>query len=125
MKTALRDSPRCFEVDGGRVTMADVGSIELASDEQVTFTGASGSEYDVARKSWGYYATPSLNARLPAHGLRPALTRNAGGRFFICLVEIGSDRDFADYLAVTGMQVLGWLDDPSALSRLAAALETG
>ncbi len=123
MKTAFLDPPRRFDADGsGRFAMADVGRLELAADEQVTFTAVQGSEYDVARKSWGYYATPSLNGRLPAKGLRPALTRNAGGRYFVCLVEAGADRDFDQYLTASGMRVLGWLDDAATLARIEAAL---
>src|SRR4030088_2859215 len=99
MKTKFHASPRRFDADGtGRFVIADVGAIEVDEDEQVTFVGESGSEYDVARKSWGYYATPSLNGRLPAKGLRPVLACNNIGRFFVCLVEIGWERQFADYL---------------------------
>lgn len=125
MKTDFLDPPRRFDGDGsGRFTMRDVGRIELDSDEQVTFgVAATGSQYDVARKSWGYYATPSLNARLPACGLRPALARNAGGRYFVCLVEKGAGQDFADYASASGMRVLGWLDDVPTLERIAAALQ--
>jgi len=123
MKTAWLDPPRRFDADGsGRHAMADVGGIELGTDEQVTFTAASGSEYDVARKSWGYYATPSLNGRLPAHGLRPALARNSVGRYFVCLVESNAESDFARYARNAGMSVLGWLDDAETLRRVEDAL---
>lgn len=124
MKTAFLDPPRRFDPDGsGRFAMADVGRIELAADEQVTFVAASRSQYDVARKSWGYYATPSLNARLPTRGLRPALVRNAGGRYFVCLVEAAAEREFTDYLHESDMRVLGWLDDVATLNRIDAALQ--
>lgn len=123
MKTTIPDPPRRFDADGsGRFTLTEVGRLELAPDEQVTFVTASGTEYDVVRKSWGYYATPSLNSRLPAKGLRPVLTRNGAGRFFICLVEPAAAGPFADYLAGSGMQALGWLDEAATLTRIAAAL---
>jgi hypothetical protein len=124
MKTAFLDAPRRFDSDGsGRFPVTDVGRIELADGEQVTFTGVSGSEYDVARKSWGYYATPSLNGRLPAHGLRPVFACNSAGRFFVCLVEAGAERQFDEYLQACGMQALGWLDDTRTLERIRAALQ--
>jgi len=67
MKTSFLNPPRRFDPDGtGRFAVLDAGGIELAADEQVTFCSVTGSEYDVTRKAWGYYATPSLNARLPA-----------------------------------------------------------
>jgi hypothetical protein len=124
MKTSFLNPPRRFDADGtGRFALADTGSIELAADEQLTFTSATGSEYDVARKAWGYYATPSLNSRLPAKGLRPVLTRSGTGRYFVCLVEVERERQFEDYLQLTGMRVLGWLDDATTLSRIEAALQ--
>ena len=52
----------------------------------------------MTRKDWGYYATPSLNGRLPQKGLRPALMRNAANRFFIVLVEAGREDAFHKYL---------------------------
>lgn len=123
MKTSFLNPPRRFDADGtGRFALTDVGSIELAPDEQLTFSSATGSEYDVARKVWGYYATSSLNSRLPTKGLRPALTRNGAGRYFVCLVEIEGERQFEDYLQLAGMRVLGWLDDATTLNRIEAAL---
>ena len=63
--------------------------IQLEPDEQVTFVTDSGSEYDVARKSWGYYATPSLNSRLAGFGLRGVLVRGDDGKAYLFLVEMG------------------------------------
>jgi hypothetical protein len=126
MKTAFLDTPRRFSPDGGgKITISDLGSIELAADEQFTLRAPTGSEYDVARKAWGYYATPSLNGRLPAKGLRPALVRNAAGRFYVMLVENSTDAEasFAAYLATGGMHVVGWLDQDATLARIEAALE--
>ena len=89
------DPPRVFTVGfGEEIEMHDCGRIELEPDEQVTFTTPDGGEYDVARKSWGFYATPSLNARLPSFGLRPALIENTQGRFFVVLVERGHEAEW-------------------------------
>ena len=71
MRFRPQDPPREFEVGYGEtIVMRDCGRVELDADEQVTFTTESGAEYDVARKSWGFYATPSLNGRLTGFGLR-------------------------------------------------------
>lgn len=86
----------------------------------MTFVTERGSEYDVVRKDWGFYATPSLNVRLPALGLRPALIRNRGtGRYFVVLVERESEPSFEAYLAAENLCVVQWLDDEAALSALA------
>jgi hypothetical protein len=126
MRTTFRDTPRCFDADGsGRTIMNDVGGVELAANEQLTFIGPTGSEYDVARKEWGYYATPSLNGRLPAKGLRAVLARNDADRYYVCLVENGREDLFASYAASTGMHPIGWLDDSATLDRIARALGGG
>ena len=105
------DPPRRFRVgEGGSIELSHVADVGLAPDEQVTFTAGSGSEHDVVRKSWGYYATGSLNRRLPDHGLRPALCAGPDGRTSLLLVERDERDEFDAYLAREGMSVLAWLD---------------
>jgi hypothetical protein len=112
MDVTINRPPRSFRpTAAGDLEIHDCGAIHLAPDEQVTFRTEGGAEYDVVRKSWGFYATPSLNGRLPAHGLRPALIRNAEGRDYVVLVEGGHENDFRDYLAGEGLRVVTWLDE--------------
>lgn len=108
MRVRPLDPPRSFMVGDIRITHA--ADVELADDEQITFTTASGTEFDVVRKAWGYYATPSLNRRLPEHGLRPALCRAPDGRMSVLLCEKDKDESFVAYLREQGMENLGWLD---------------
>lgn len=94
------DPPRRFKA--GReavVEMRDVGRLHLEPDEQVTFTTPAGAEYDVARKEWGFYATPSVDGRLPRFGLRACLATNGEGRTFVLLVERGCEEAFERYRA--------------------------
>lgn len=114
------DPPRTFRVGRGRrIEISDCGTVHLEPDEQVTFVTAAGAEYDVARKDWGFYATPSLDSRLPDHGLRPALVRNREDRHYVLLVESGRERSFDRYLRDEDLSVVAWLDDSDLLSRLA------
>ena len=77
MKFTPIDPARVFSVGrGGRIQLKDTARITLEPDEQVTFVTRAGAEYDVVRKSWGYYATPSLNGRLRRFGLRAVLSRS-------------------------------------------------
>jgi hypothetical protein len=98
--------------------MADCGRVELEPDEQLTFTTPDGAEYDVARKSWGFYATPSLNGRLREFGLRGVLVRNRIGRYFVLLVERGHEDEFESYRALEELDVIAWLDSDEALARI-------
>ena len=91
MKFFRNDPPRIYEAGFDvKVLISDCGKIELEPDEQVTFITPSGGEYDVARKSWGFYATPSLNGRLQGFGLKAVLVKNRINRYFIFLVEKGT-----------------------------------
>lgn len=110
------DPPRAFQV--GRIVpseLRDCGRVELEPDEQVTFVTEAGARYDVVRKSWGFYATPSLAHRLPAGGLRPALVRSPQDRHYVMLVERGHEQDFADYLRSEAHEIVTWLDTPERL----------
>jgi len=124
MKFQSMEPPRIFTVGHNReIELKDCGRLELEPDEQVTFVTPSGSEYDVARKSWGYYATPSLNHRLPRLGLKPALVRS-GDRLYLLLVEAGKEEEFHAYLAANRMEVVQWLNEGAAheAARAPAAL---
>lgn len=116
MKLEPSVPPRLFGVGtGGRITITDCGRLRLDPDEQITFVTPSGGEYDVTRKAWGFYATPSTNGRLTKFGLRAALVRGADGKFFVMLVERNQQEAFAAYLAAEALAVVVWLDDPAAL----------
>ena len=116
MRIDRKSPPRRFRVGrDAAVEMSDCGTIRLEPDEQVTFVTPDGAEYDVARKEWGFYATPSLEGRLPEHGLRPLLVRNAAGRSYVLLVERGREAALRRYLEAEAMRILRWLDeDPEA-----------
>ncbi len=120
MNLSPQDPPREFAVGRRRqIRMKDCGRLALEPDEQVTLTTPAGAEYDVARKSWGFYATPSLNGRLRGFNLRPVMIKNpATGRFFVLLVERGREDDFRAYLDDDALTVVCWLDEDRALAGL-------
>lgn len=120
MKFIEKNPPREFEVGNAvRFNMKDCGTAALEPDEQVTLTTETGGEYDVARKEWGFYATPSLNSRLPKYGLRGVLIRNTlTDRYFVFLVEIGKEPSFEKYMQQESLEVVIWLDKSEVLDRL-------
>jgi hypothetical protein len=124
MKFDERTPPRRFTVGNTvKFEMRDCGSVHLQPDEQVTFVTEAGGEFDVARKDWGYYATPSLNGRLESFGLRAVLIRNTmTDRYFVLLVERGKESSFLEYLAQEQCEIISWLDSAEALGRLRAAM---
>jgi hypothetical protein len=127
MKFAAKSPPRRFQVGNAvKFEMRDCGALALEPDEQVTLTTERGGEYDVARKDWGFYATPSLNGRLESFGLRGVLIRNTiTGRYFVLLVERGSEASFDAYAAQESLEIVAWLDSTAALDRLRAQIKAG
>jgi hypothetical protein len=121
MRVERRVPPREFQV--GPITLRHCADVELEPDEQITLVSDSGTEYDIVRKSWGYYATPSTNRRLAEHGLRAALAANVDGRVALLLVERGHEDDFGAYLTAQQMRVVAWLDDDDAVAAAIDALE--
>jgi hypothetical protein len=119
-----KDPPRRFPVGNAvKFDMKDCGTLRLDPDEQVTLVTESGAEYDVARKDWGFYATPSLNGRLEQFALRGVLIKNRGtGRYFVLLVERGREAGFEAYCAQENLAVIAWLDSTRALDALALKL---
>ena len=111
MKFKFRENIRKFlvGVDKG-IELSDCGEIFLDSDEQVTFNDANGNEYDVCKKNWGYYATPSLNGRLSSFNFLSALVMNKNTqRKYIMLVHKNKLDLFEEYLVQEHQELIFWL----------------
>ena len=111
--------PRTFKVGLKRdIVLKDCAHITLSPEEQLTLKTASGSEYDIVRKSWGYYATPSVNGRLKLFGLRTVIVRNSTHQFYILLVESSKEQEFREYVQMEKLEILCWLDEDEHLTNL-------
>lgn len=109
MKTNFKKEPREYGIKG--VTIKDMGTIELETDEQVTFVTKSGRELDFCQKDWGFYNAPSLNGRLKQFGFKVALTFNDDRRMFIHAVEEDKIDLFKEYIESQEAFFLCWLDE--------------
>jgi len=121
VKFDVKEPPRRFVA--GFVTLSDCASVRLEPDEQLTFLSEDGAEFDVARKDWGYYATPSTNGRLARFGLRTALVLNSQGSLYVLLVRTGYEDSFQRYLDTEKLRVLAWLDSEEAVQKLVRRLQ--
>tara|TARA_B100000989_G_scaffold278751_1_gene240795 strand:+ start:267 stop:665 length:399 start_codon:yes stop_codon:yes gene_type:complete len=120
MKTKIKKIPRQFTV-GNKVKfkMKDFGDIFLLPNEQITFKTENLAEYDIARKDWGFYATPSLNGRLKNFGFKAVLIKNVKTkRYFIFLLEKNKEKEFYKYLNQEGLKIVLWLDNEKKLLEL-------
>lgn len=112
MKIDFKEPPRAFNVGlDNQVIIKDMGTISLEANEQITFLTPNGAEYDVCRKEWGYYATPSINDRLKRFDLKTALVKNSKDQIYIVIVEKKKMDVFQNYLAAEKGSVLEWLDE--------------
>jgi hypothetical protein len=120
MKFLENNPPRKFPVGNSvKFEMSDCGSCYLENDEQITFKTQNGLEYDVAKKDFGFYATPSLNGRLSSFGLRTVLIKNTNtNRYFIFLVEKGKESLFDQYCMQESLIVIHWLDSDENCKQL-------
>jgi hypothetical protein len=111
MKIEIKHPPRSYEC-GFEVkrTIQDCARLQLSENEQITLASSSGSEYDITRKDFGYYATPSTNGRLERFGLRTVIARNRLDQLFVMLVESGCEDKFETYLQEEQMNIICWLD---------------
>lgn len=112
MKFIANNPPRRFRTGADRdIEIVDCGRVRLDPNELVSFETASGRLHDFAAKSWGFYATPSVNGRLVDQGFKTALVKNAAGRYYIMVVEPERMGDFENYLRKEKNRVVEWLDE--------------
>ena len=104
--------PRSFIVGiKKKLKIKDIGTIQLAPNEQITFITKNNNRYDVVRKNWGFYATPSINSRLKKEGFKTALVKNTLNRIFVMIVEKKRIPKFKIYCREQNQKILFWLDE--------------
>ena len=122
MKIEVNSDPRIFPVGIADTQLSHVADIDLESDEMVTFVTDEKLEYDVCRKSWGYYATPSLGGRLREFGWRAAVMRNIDTRHsFVVLVQEDMEDEWMAYMLIERQELVLWIDDFETLSGMPTA----
>ena len=110
---------REFEVGISRIKLKHTADIELDDNEMVTFRNKNNLEYDVTKKNWGFYVTPSLAGRLKNKGYKALLMRNKQSRHcYIVMVENGFEKEFESYCIKENQEVVIWLDDFEKLASM-------
>ena len=107
MKIKKKKKPRKFKVNVGKknIELKDTAEIHLKKNEQITFKYLN-TEYDVAKKDWGYYATPSINDRLKKFGFRTFLIKNKKSKIYIFLVHRNKMKSFRKYCKEDNQKIL-------------------
>lgn len=116
MRMEINEPYRYFKVNPqSDVNLIDCGKIYLEANEQVTFVTPNGKEHDFAAKTWGFYATPSLNKRLVDFGFKTALVRNSLNCYYVMVVDIEKIADFEAYIKEEQAVVIEWLNELGAV----------
>jgi len=119
VKIEKKIPPRKFAVGLKDLEISHVADVYLEHDQMVTFVTNDGAEYDVVKKNWGYYATPSLGGRLRNFGLRAAIMRNIDTRqCFIILAHENRIDILNEYMRNERQEIVLWLDDFEKLSNI-------
>jgi hypothetical protein len=92
------------------IIMTDKGSVHLNNNEFVTFKFKK-SEFDVSKKNWGYYATPSINGRLKKFNFRTFYCSNSLKKTYILLVHKDRINEFKKYIKSEKMKIIKELSE--------------
>lgn len=89
-----------------KLFLKHVANINLNNNEVITFVDK-GDEYDVVKKAWGYYATPSINKRLVNNNFLTFLVKNKKTNgLFIFLVKKNKVKLFKDYIKKQNIKIV-------------------
>ena len=112
MKIKKKNPPRKFSVGlNYEITISDHGSILLKDNDQISFITEDDKEYDVVRKEWGFYATPSINGRLSNQGFKTALVKNKYSKYYIMVIDKKKMNNFKKYCKSEDQNIVEWLDE--------------
>ena len=110
MKIQIQTPGREFVVGTSSITITDSGTITLDDDHQITFLETDKSEYDVCKKEWGYYATPSINGRLEHFNYMTCLVKNSAEKKYIMIVKTSKLEEFKTYLEIENLVIETWFN---------------
>ena len=96
---------RVFKPSASAPPIKDCAKISLLKNEQVTFLSF-GSEYDFCKKSWGFYASPSINDRLNIQGFKCYLIENKSNKKYFVVVNNSKNKIFKKFLKNTNHKIL-------------------
>jgi hypothetical protein len=103
----IKKKNRLFKVKvgNGYINIKDTAHLYLENNEQITLKNKS-LEYDITRKNWGYYATPSINGRLKKFGYRCFLVENSFKKIYVMLVDKTKLNTFKNYIKKDNQKIL-------------------
>ena len=106
----IKKKNRKFKTGINDIIITHVADLKLANNELITIKVNKKTEYDITRKNWGFYSTPSINKRLLKYRFDSAITHNPNfGTYFMMIVEKNKKKEFIKYLKSQNMVLITWL----------------
>lgn len=93
-----------------KIKITEKAIIKLNNNEQITFLNQK-DEYDVVKKNWGYYCTPSINNRLKVNNFKSFIVSNKKKHIFLMTVNKKKINSFKNYLKSEKIKILIELTD--------------
>ena len=92
-----------------RVIITEKAKIYMKHNEQITLIDINKNQYDIVKKSWGYYSTPSINKRLKNNNHKACIVKNIEKKtIFLFSVNIKKKNEFNKYLKKNKIKVIKW-----------------
>ena len=111
MKIKILKKPRKYNVGlNNNITIKDLGRVELKPNEQLTFANGK-YEYDLCKKDWGFYSTPSINKRLKKFNFEVYLVKNSFNNIYLWTIEKKNKNKFHKYLKDENHVIVTRLDN--------------
>ena len=108
----ISKKPRIFKVGkNNKIKIKEVAFLHLKNNEQITFISENKKYYDFTKKSWGYYATPSINDRLKKEGFKTALVRGKSNKYYVMVVDNKKLKNFKNYCKTENQKIIEWIDE--------------
>jgi hypothetical protein len=101
-----------------KIKINHLADIFLNKNEMITFIDKNKMSYDVVKKNWGYYATPSINGRLKNNNFKTALVSNSQNKLYIMLVEKKKIGKFKKYCKDENQKIIIWLDEETKVKKI-------
>jgi hypothetical protein len=80
------------------IKIYEKAKIELNQNEQISFIDKNGSDiYEICKKIWGFYLSPSINKRLKNYNHKIYLTKDKFNKVFIMAVSLNQIKKFKFY----------------------------
>lgn len=95
----LKKTKRSWTVGNKKdIIITEKLKIKLNDNEQVSFVGNKRkTNYEICKKNWGYYISPSIDKRLKNYGHVVYITKNKKGQVYLMAVNLKKINKFILY----------------------------